>query len=208
MSLNSRLTTSRPALWARAAVVFLGVGTWMGCHSTTDRDSSDEAREAKTSNILREGAPIQVVEQGYFEYTERGKLVQALEANRLERWDNPKGKSDQENVPLWQVSEGFTLFIGGNRERHAATLQADRGTYNDQAGRLEAWDNVVLVNTQGERLETEHLIWSHDSDLVYTKRPVSIETAQGLLRGRGLRSDSRFERYEILNPTGSFDVKN
>lgn len=208
MSLTSRLTTSRPALWARAAVVFLGVGTWMGCHSTTDRDSSDEAREAKTSNILREGAPIQVVEQGYFEYTERGKLVQALEANRLERWDNPKGKSDQENVPLWQVSEGFTLFIGGNRERHAATLQADRGTYNDQAGRLEAWDNVVLVNTQGERLETEHLIWSHDSDLVYTKRPVSIETVQGLLRGRGLRSDSRFERYEILNPTGSFDVKN
>ena len=208
MSLTSRSTTSRPALWARAAVVFLCVGTSMGCHSTTDRDSSDEARETEASDILREGAPIQVVEQGYFEYTERGKLVQALEANRLERWDNSEGKSDQENAPLWQVSEGFTLFIGGNRERHAATLQADRGTYNDQAGRLEAWDNVVLVNTQGERLETEHLVWSHDSDLVYTKRPVSIETAQGLLRGRGLRSNSRFERYEILNPTGSFDVGN
>jgi lipopolysaccharide export system protein LptC len=73
---------------------------------------------------------------------------------------------------------------------------------------LEAWDNVVLVNNKNERLETEHLVWSHDSDLVYTTRPVSIETAQGLLRGRGLRSDSRFERYEILNPTGSFDVGN
>ena len=208
MSLTSRSTTSRPALWARAAVVFLGVGVWTGCLSTPDRDPSVDAREVETSDILREGAPIQVVEQGYFEYTERGKLVQALEANRLERWDNSEGKGDQENAPLWQVSEGFTLFIGGNRDRHAATLQADRGTYNDQAGRLEAWDNVVLVNTQGERLETEHLVWSHDSDLVYTKRPVSIETAQGLLRGRGLRSDSRFERYEILNPTGSFDVGN
>ena len=206
MSLTLRSTTSRPALWARAAVVLLGVATWVGCHPTPDRDTSGQAGETETSDILREGAPIQVVEQGYFEYTERGKLVQALEANRLERWDNSEGKSDQEDAPLWQVSEGFTLFIGGNRERHAATLQADRGTYNDQAGRLEAWDNVVLVNTQGERLETEHLVWSHDSDLVYTKRPVTIETAQGLLRGRGLRSDSRFERYEILNPTGSFDV--
>jgi len=208
MSLTSKPTTSRPALWARAAVVFLGVGAWMGCHSKLDRDSSGEATETGSSDILREGAPIQVVEHGYFEYTERGKLVQALEANRLERWDNPEGegKSNQENAPLWQVSEGFTLFIGGNRVHHAATLQADRGTYNDQAGRLEAWDNVVLVNNKGERLETEHLVWSHDSDLVYTKRPVSIETAQGLLRGRGLRSDSRFERYEILNPTGSFEV--
>ena len=180
----------------------------MGCATAPDHEPPGVDPQA--TNILREGAPIQVVEQGYFEYTERGKLIQALEANRLERWDNPEGegKSNQKNAPLWQVSEGFTLFIGGNRDRHAATLKADRGTYNDQAGRLEAWDNVVLVNNQGERLETEHLVWSHDSDLVYTTRPVSIETAQGLLRGRGLRSDSRFERYEILNPTGSFEVGN
>ena len=101
MSLTSRSTTSRPALWARAAVVFLGVGAWMGCNSTPAHDSSGEAREAGSSDILREGAPIQVVEQGYFEYTERGKLVQALEANRLERWDNPEdeGKATKKTHP-------------------------------------------------------------------------------------------------------------
>lgn len=180
----------------------------MGCASTPDQEPQEKGVDSQAADILREGAPIQVVEQGYFEYTERGKLIQALEANRLERWDHPEGERTQADAPLWQVSEGFTLFIGGNRDRHAATLQADRGTYNDQAGRLEAWDNVLLVNTKGERLETEHLVWSHDSDLVCTNRPVSIETAQGLLRGRGLRSDSRFERYEILNPTGSFEVGN
>ena len=208
MSLKSRTTISRPAPRARAAIVFLGLGAWMGCASTPGQDPSRERMGAETVDILREGAPIQVVEQGYFEYTERGKLIQALEANRLERWDNPEGDTPQSDEPLWQVSEGFILFIGGSRERHATTLQADRGTYNDQAGRLEAWDNVVLVNNKGEQLETEHLVWSHDSDLVYTTRPVSIETDQGLLRGRGLRSDSRFERYEILNPTGSFEVGN
>ena len=178
----------------------------MGCKPTPDMDRSGDEMDADASDIVREGEPIQVVEKGYFEYTERGRLIQALEANRLERWDNLEGDNTQSDTPLWQVSEGFTLYIGGNRERHAATLQADRGTYNDQAGRLEAWDNVVLVNDKGERLETEHLVWSHDSDLVYTTRPVSIETAQGMLRGRGLRSDSHFERYEILNPTGSFEV--
>lgn len=180
----------------------------MGCATAPDHEPPGQSVAAQATDILREGAPIQVVEHGYFEYTERGKLIQALEANRLERWDHSEGEGPQPDAPLWQVSEGFTLFIGGNRDRHAATLKADRGTYNDQAGRLEAWDNVVLVNNKGERLETEHLVWSHDSDLVYTRRPVSIETAQGLLRGRGLRSDSRFERYEILNPTGSFEVGN
>ena len=208
MSLTARSTTSRPAPSAWAAVVFLGLGLSMGCATAPDHEPPGQRVDAQATDILREGAPIQVVEQGYFEYTERGKLIQALEANRLERWDHSEGESPQPDAPLWQVSEGFTLFIGGNRDRHAATLKADRGTYNDQAGRLEAWDNVVLVNNKGERLETEHLVWSHDSDLVYTRRPVSIETAQGLLRGRGLRSDSRFERYEILNPTGSFEVGN
>ena len=208
MSLTSRSTTSRPTPRAWAAVVFLGLGLSLGCATTPDQEPPEKGVDSQAADILREGAPIQVVEQGYFEYTERGKLIQALEANRLERWDHPEEERTQADAPLWQVSEGFTLFIGGNRDRHAATLQADRGTYNDQAGRLEAWDNVSLVNTKGERLETEHLVWTHDSDLVYTNRPVSIKTAQGLLRGRGLRSDSRFERYEILNPTGSFEVGN
>ena len=65
---------------------------------------------------------------------------------------------------------------------------------------------MELVNESGDRMQTEHLIWSHDSDLVRTNRPVEIHTAQGVLRGRGLRADSRFERYEILSPTGSFDL--
>jgi len=35
---------------------------------------------------------------------------------------------------------------------------------------------------------------------------VEIRTAQGVLRGRGLNADSHFERYEILAPTGSFEL--
>jgi hypothetical protein len=49
-------------------------------------------------------------------------------------------------------------------------------------------------------------VWLHDSDIVRTTRPVEITTAEGVLRGRGLKADSRFERYEILEPTGSFDL--
>ena len=85
--------------------------------------------DTQATDILREGAPIQVVEQGISNHTERGKLIQALEANRLERWDHSEGESPQPDAPLWQVSE-ITLFIGGNRDRHAATLKADQGTYN------------------------------------------------------------------------------
>ncbi len=185
-------------VWAVSA---LGLFVAAGC-GPLDRTKLDAGALPEEAPRM----PAQVVEGGYFEYTERGEVIQALEAAKLERWENESSEDNALLDPLWQVDEGFTLYIGGTKTSHTARLSAVRGTYDDQAGRLEAWENVELVNESGDRMQTEHLIWSHDSDLVRTNRPVEIHTAQGVLRGRGLRADSRFERYEILSPTGSFEL--
>ena len=189
-----KLAENRPPFggWA----VFLLCTLVMACGPSPEAET--------TQDSMPDTRPSQVVLEGYFEYTERGRVVQSLEAAKLERWESPE--STEETPDVWHVDGGFTLYIGGTQARHNAKLSAVRGTYDDEAGRLEAWEEVVLVNEEGERLETEHLIWSHDSDLVRTDRPVAIHSAQGVLRGRGLTSDSRFERYEILSPTGSFDL--
>ena len=87
------------------------------------------------------------------------------------RWSVGNRLNPRRNPGWWHVDGGFTLYIGGTQAKHNAKLSAVRGTYDDEAGRLEAWEEVVLVNEEGERLETEHLIWSHDFDLVRTNRP-------------------------------------
>ena len=176
--------------------VFLLCALLMACGPSPEAETTQDA--------MPDMRPSQEVLEGYFEYTERGRVVQSLEAAKLERWES--SESAEETPDVWHVDGGFTLYIGGTQAKHDAKLSAVRGTYDDEAGRLEAWEEVVLVNEEGERLETEHLIWSHDSDLVRTDRPVAIHSTQGVLRGRGLNSDSRFERYEILSPTGSFDL--
>ena len=180
-----------------AVFAFVGLGALGACQPSPDEAVPEDLEVFRTR-------PSQSVEQGYFEYTERGEVVQSLRAARLERWEAEDTETDVPDV--WHVDGGFTLYIGGTEGHHTARLSAIRGTYDDEAGKLEAWDDVVLVNDDGERLETEHLVWSHDSDLVRTQRPVEIHTAQGVLRGRGLTSDSRFERYQILKPTGSFEL--
>lgn len=189
-----KLAENRSPFWGWA--VFLLCALLMACGPSPGAET--------TQDSMPDTRPSQVVLEGYFEYTERGRVVQSLEAAKLERWES--SESAEETPDVWHVDGGFTLYIGGTQARHNAKLSAVRGTYDDEAGRLEAWEEVVLVNEEGERLETEHLIWSHDSDLVRTDRPVAIHSAQGVLRGRGLTSDSRFERYEILSPTGSFDL--
>ena len=201
------MSLSRPACVLKNRPPFEGWAVFSLCVSLSLFGCADEQPSSSIPDNQDPTAsrrPSQVVEDGYFEYTERGKVIQSLRASRLERWES-KDEAD-EGPSLWHVEEGFTLFIGGTQNRHSARLSAVRGTYDDQSSRLEAWEEVVLVNQQGERLLTEHLIWSHDSDLVHTDRPVEIETAQGVLRGRGLRADSQFEKYEILAPTGSFDL--
>jgi len=144
-----------------------------------------------------ENLSTQVITLGEFVYSEKGEIKNILEAGRLER---------SEDHDIWKVSEGFRLYIGGDKSNYQAVLSGGRGNYNPNSGHLIARDGVELINLEGERLNTEYLVWSHDSDKVHTNRPVSIQTSTGTLHGKGLEADSRFEHYRILDPTGAFDV--
>ena len=64
--------------------------------------------------------------------------------------------------------------------------------------RLVAEHEVILSNRKGDILETEYLVWAEDSNRVWTNRPVTITSEQGVLHGEGLESDGRFENYQII----------
>jgi LPS export ABC transporter protein LptC len=127
-----------------------------------------------------------------------------LVANQLIRSgadDNPAESKD-----FIEVEGGFTLYLGGDENLHQSKLTASKGTLDEASLRLVAENDVVLQNDVGDRLETEYLVWSEDSNRVYTNRAVAIYTEDGVLYGRGLESDGRFERYQILQPTGEMNL--
>ena len=144
---------------------------------------------------------LQVISGGTFRYTEKSKIKNVLNAGRLERWN-----SDNSSTEIWRVSEGFTLYIEGDSKKYEAVLSGGRGTYDADQGHLTAYDDVELINKEGEKLNTEYLVWSNDSDRVHTNRPVRIESKSGTLEGNGLEADSKFENYRILNPIGAFEL--
>lgn len=192
----------RSCILARAVCAFMGFTLLTACQRQ-EAPTSGVSAVAKEEHARRT-VPTQSIHHGTFEYSEQGQVVNALEAGLLERWEHEEGKKSSKSH--WTVGQRFTLYIGGPKGGHDATLSALRGTYDDELGHLEAWDDVVLINEQGDQLLTEHLVWLHDSDVVRTNRPVEIVTDQGVLRGKGLRADSHFETYEILQPTGTFEL--
>jgi LPS export ABC transporter protein LptC len=141
---------------------------------------------------------VQTVENGIFYYTSKGNLSNKLEAGLLDRYEG--------DDPRIEVSNGFTMFIYDSLEQIEATLSARRGTFYDVEGRFIAREEVVLENTDGSRLDTEELIWVQDSDKVYTDQRVKITTEDGILYGKGLISDSKFQKRQIKNLTGEMYV--
>ncbi len=156
------------------------------------------------SNNAQAPPPPLMMEGVRLSYSERGKVQHVLVANQLIRSgadDNPAESKD-----FIEVEGGFTLYLGGDENLHQSKLTASKGTLDEASLRLVAENDVVLQNDVGDRLETEYLVWSEDSNRVYTNRAVAIYTEDGVLYGRGLESDGRFERYQILQPTGEMNL--
>ena len=141
---------------------------------------------------------VQTVTNGTFRYSERG-ILHELHAGELRREERGNAEVSEDVV---EVRAGFELFIGGNAANHEAHMTADWATLDEKNLRLIAKHAVTLENAEGDVLETEYLVWSEDSNRVWTNRPVTIRTADGVIYGEGLESDARFETYRIIKPRG------
>ena len=142
--------------------------------------------------------PAQSIEGADMQYSEDGVPTHRLVAAFMER--------AAEEEAAWEVRGGFNLEVLDGEGGDGATLHADEGRFEEETRFLEARGGVSLVGPSGDTLLTELLYWSADSDRVHTPARVEVRTPEGTLRGTGLESDARFERYRILRPTGTFVI--
>lgn len=173
-------------LWTASWVVFL----FTACANSDSDVSSVQADEAQAG---------QTVINGTFRYSERGEILHELRASEMRREERGNAEVSEDIV---EVRNGFELFIGGDSANHEAHMRAEWATLDEKNLRLVAKHAVTLRNVEGDILETEYLVWSEDSNRVWTNRPVTIRTADGVIFGEGLESDARFETYRIIRPRG------
>ncbi|PKN13717.1 MAG: LPS export ABC transporter periplasmic protein LptC [Deltaproteobacteria bacterium HGW-Deltaproteobacteria-4] len=90
-----------------------------------------------------------------------------------------------------------TFFDTDGRE--TMWLRADEGDLsgNNQAVKLRG--DVVLKGAQGFVLKTDYLTYNKDDDRLQTDATVLLESAQGVLRGRGLIVAPAQERLQLLH---------
>lgn len=138
--------------------------------------------------------PVQTVTNGTYHYTENSRLTNTLIAGILKRYEGDN--------PRIEVENGFEMFMYDSLEEVSAILSAQRGTYYDTEGRLEARENVLFKNNEGAVLKTEELIWLQDSDKVYTTKLVEINNKEGSIFSKGMTTNSKFSFYRLWEVTG------
>lgn len=147
-------------------------------------------------------SPSQVGDSVTMLYTDSAMLKIMLKANRMLVFN----KNVKE--PLTILPKGVFVTFFDQEENVSATLKANYGLRYDLSKRMEAKYAVEVVNRNGEKLETEKLIWDENTKRIYTDAFVKITTGSEIIMGKGMESNQDFTKYEIKQVTGQIQLKN
>ncbi len=105
--------------------------------------------------------------------------------------------------PYTEMPNGFFVEFFNDSGKVKTTMKAEYGIRYEKSKRTEAKKNVVVVNINGEILNTEKLNWDENTRKIYTDVFVKITTKRDVLRGTGMEANEDFSEYEIRNPVGT-----
>lgn len=109
--------------------------------------------------------------------------------------------------PITIMPKGLFVVFYDNKGKESTTLKADYGVRYETSKRMEVKYNVEVINANGEKLNTEHLIWDEQKKKITSDAFVKITTAKEIIMGKGLEANQDFTQYEIKEVTGTIRVE-
>jgi len=141
----------------------------------------------KVPNISTEGAD-QRLEKIHFVEEKHGKKIWELEAKTIHQF------RDQNILLLEEVK-----VIYYAKDGRSFTLTGDKGKVHQDSKDMELIGNVVLTSTDGYRLKTQTMSYTHLSKQARTPDPVEFEGEQIRLTGKGMLIDMEAKTFKVLS---------
>ena len=112
------------------------------------------------------------------------------------------------NEPTTEFPKGLRLYIYGADMKVESRLSANYGITYDKKDELVVRDNVIIVNIEGKKFNSEELLWRRKDRKVYSDKFVKITTKDEIIYGKGFESDEQFTNYLIKQVTGTIMKEN
>ena len=134
-------------------------------------------------------------------YSDSTVLKIKLQAPEMQKYE----KDVKEPVTI--MPKGLFVIFYDEKGKESTTLKADYGVRYENTKRMEVKYNVEVVNVNGEKLNTEHLIWDEQKKKITSDAFVKITTAKEIIMGKGLEANQDFTQYEIKEVTGTIRIE-
>ncbi len=133
-------------------------------------------------------------------FNDSGRLQLILTAPIVEQYDS------KEN-PYSEFRSGIKVLYFDMKGDTIARATSKYAKYTKKDNIWELRDSVVVINEDGNRLETEVLNWDQAHDRIYTDRFVKITKEDEITMGTGLESDSRMRVVKIKKVSAIIPLK-
>lgn len=133
-------------------------------------------------------------------FTDSGKIQLVLTSPLMEQYDNTE-------IPYSEFREGIVVKFYEGHEEQEASVTANYAKYTKSDNLWELKDSVIVINEDGDKLETEVLFWDQKKDLIYSDRFVRITNEDQIVMGTGFESDPRLQRRRIRKVSATITLK-
>ncbi len=101
------------------------------------------------------------------------------------------------------VDGPFIQFF--DEEAPGSTLKALRGEVNSETNDMWAWDNVVMVSTDGAHLTTDSMQYVSAEDKIVSTAPVTIVRENSVIQGVGWEARPDLSEMSVFNQIVEMD---
>ena len=186
MSISSRI------LYMKSIIVLLGAIMLLACKN-----------DIKEVNALaeREKRPDMTGENLELIYSDSARIKYRVLAPEYIKVNGEKEKYEEFPKGIHVISydpEG--KMIGSIKAKYAKKLEDEM--------LWEARNEVVIINAEGKKLETELLYWDMKKELIYSDRYVKLSADGQIIEGNnGFHSDQNLNHPVFENISGSIEVE-
>ena len=155
------------------------------------------SNDMETVSVIseEENMPVDKAKDVDITYTDSGKVKMRLSTKLMETYEAEE--------PYIEMPKGINVKFFDSKGNVKSTLSANYAISYEKSQIMEARNDVVVVNAEDEKLNTEHLIWNQKKNKIISDEFVKITTEDKILFGEGLEADEQMDNYTILNPTGT-----
>ena len=133
-------------------------------------------------------------------FSESGNIQAKLYSPLLNRYE---GQS-----PYLEFPKGFRIVMYDSLMRISSTITGNYGKRDEVTRIMDAKGNVIVRNElENKQLNTEHLTWDENRQLIFSDVNVKIITQDKILYGSGIKSNESFTWYQIPNVSATLTMK-